>query len=569
MNNEIHFFDLDGTLWNLDAKVWVISTDNPSVPLYKLDNVEFALIKNGVYKDENIQISYNDKDFWIPEKLYDYIRKKRKIEADSIGFSFREFFDMNYINKIILQLKTITHLKNKTIDIGLLSARYNQEGEQELLNILRLKLKDYNLDINKIFYIGERFQLDYSDDVIYHKTMILLEHLVGNKIEKNKFIPLKQDWYKTVYFYDDEVQNIYTANRIQKIYDDLMKNSSDEVFNIIKQKVLEFDLTLVTNLITDNELNKFKSTEIILRDSNKYPIKIENKNFKYIKLYEDFNSIKKLGHSDYKIGMVNNNPSTTYKSMLKYLSSINQEYNINLSNTTSSKYIDFTDKNDNYFKLRFANHTPALMYLDQHKGINIDFDFNYNTFTTTIDNSYGFKSNDIKNIINNLQTKYFDIINNTKLDYILSDFEYMYKTTDDIITNKIKTELNIVDDEYSSASAVIDSIIHAYKNFHYYDGYFEYVKEIRKQQDDALKQKKLKDEQDKKELEANNKLKTSEYEATNGIIIKTNNNKLSYLWEYDYSNLNLSGERNRNTRKRLIQAAYVELQNKIDNNEIH
>jgi FMN phosphatase YigB (HAD superfamily) len=51
---EIHFFDLDGTLWNIDSKVWIVDKENPKLPLLKLDKSEFELIKNGVYKKDDI-----------------------------------------------------------------------------------------------------------------------------------------------------------------------------------------------------------------------------------------------------------------------------------------------------------------------------------------------------------------------------------------------------------------------------------------------------------------------------------------------------------------------------------
>jgi hypothetical protein len=265
----------------------------------------------------------------------------------------------------------------------------------------------------------------------------------------------------------------------------------------------------------------------------------------------NFNNIKKFKHSNYKIGMVNNNHILTYKSVLKYFKDNNIDYTPIFSNSTSSRYLEFTDKNDNFFKIRFANHTPALSDLDEHVGIFIEYDFNYDTFNTVIDNSFGYKSNDIKKIIHNLQNKYFNIIKNDKLNLILSDFEYMYKNDFDDIVNKILTTLNIVDDEYNSAKAVIQSIVDAYKEFHYYDGYSEYYKNMKNAQENK------------------NKLKTEDYISTNGIIINTNNSKLSYFWKYDYSKLNITGKSNKKLRNDLINDAKNELLNKINNNEIN
>lgn len=280
MNNEIHFFDLDGTLWEIEGKVWIISKDAPNVPILKIERAEFALIKSGIYKKDNIQVGYNDEYFWISSEIMDKIKKKRNLDENMIGFSFREFFDENYINRIKIILKNIIDLNNKKVDVGIITGRHDREGEQEFLNKLRLKLNELNLDINKIYYLGDRFSYELRDNISFTKSKILLEHLVGIKIEKDKFVSLKQDWYKTVYFYDDEIQNIFTANRIQQFFNEIIRNTDDEVFNIIKEKIIENDLTLYTNYISNNDLNKFKTTQIILKEPEKFPIKLENLNIK-------------------------------------------------------------------------------------------------------------------------------------------------------------------------------------------------------------------------------------------------------------------------------------------------
>lgn len=281
MNKEIHFFDLDGTLWDITGKIWIISKDAPNVPIVKIDREEFALIKAGIYKDDNIEVEYNGDKIWLSQNIMSKVLKKRKLEPDMLGFSFRELFDTNYIDKITIIVRNIIDLNNKKIDIGILSGRHNQEGEAEYINLLRVRLNELNLDINKIYYLGNRYNYGVTDTLSFTKTRILLEHLVGIKIEKDRFNPLKQDWYKRVYFYDDEIQNIFAANRIQFMFDELIRNTEDEVFNMIMERINdETPLVLVTNLITNNVINKFKSTEIILRESTKFPIQLESNNIK-------------------------------------------------------------------------------------------------------------------------------------------------------------------------------------------------------------------------------------------------------------------------------------------------
>lgn len=275
MNAEIHFFDLDGVLWNIDGKVWIISKDAPNVPLVKLDKEEFSLIRAGVYKSDNVQIEYNGEEYWISNDILSRVGKKRKLEPTMLGFSFRELFDTNSISSITMILKNIVGLQEKQVDVGILTGRHNQEGEKEYVNQLRLRLNDMGLDINKIYYLGDRYRFGLTDNISFAKTRVILEHMVGIKVDKDRFVPLKQDWYKRVYFYDDEVQNIYTANRIQDMFNSIIRNTDDEVYSIIMERVSAGDLTLYTNLVTNNNLNKFKSEKIILQKPTKYPIQLE------------------------------------------------------------------------------------------------------------------------------------------------------------------------------------------------------------------------------------------------------------------------------------------------------
>ena len=38
----IHFFDLDGTLWNVDGNAWIINKNKPSKPIIKLSKIQLC-----------------------------------------------------------------------------------------------------------------------------------------------------------------------------------------------------------------------------------------------------------------------------------------------------------------------------------------------------------------------------------------------------------------------------------------------------------------------------------------------------------------------------------------------
>ena len=107
---------------------------------------------------------------------------------------------------------------------------------------------------------------------------VLLENLVGFHISNDHFVPIKQDNYDAIYFYDDENQNIDVANDIQEQLDMYLSNTDDDVYNIIVNRIKTNKPILYTNLITNNSLNRFKTNKIELKEPLRYSIKVESYN---------------------------------------------------------------------------------------------------------------------------------------------------------------------------------------------------------------------------------------------------------------------------------------------------
>ena len=122
MNLEIHFFDLDNTLWNVDSNIWVIHKINPSRPIIYLSKDEYNNIINGIYHKDDLPIDYNGNTYWISEKIFDRIKKKRQaITLDDLGISFIENIDPKYFKNLRIYIDNIKHLTDTTVDIGILS----------------------------------------------------------------------------------------------------------------------------------------------------------------------------------------------------------------------------------------------------------------------------------------------------------------------------------------------------------------------------------------------------------------------------------------------------------------
>ncbi len=285
MNNTIHFFDLDGTLWSVKTNAWIIDKRKPGVPILKLKDSELKLIIAGVYINEEVYIEYNDQVYWIGKQLFDRIKKvKPNIKMEDLGLSYYEKINPKYYDNMKFFKNNIRHLVDNASesDIGILSARFSDEKDKNLLNSLKDELDKLGLKISKFFYVGDYYYHNMNTNMSVRKANVLLEHLVGFHIDKNKFVPLKQDLYREVYFYDDEPNNIFVANDIQQLFDDYLINTDEEVYNRIIKNVKEKQSVLYTNLITNNSLNRFKTTEVKLHEPLKYPIKVnESKILKF------------------------------------------------------------------------------------------------------------------------------------------------------------------------------------------------------------------------------------------------------------------------------------------------
>lgn len=287
MNKEIHFFDLDNTLWQLDTKIWIIDKKNPGKPIIKLSGHEMFMIQNGLYKNDNICIDYNNKQYFISKDLLNRINKRRRFSVDQLGVSMVEIFDEERLNETPIKflVNNILHLQDKDVDIALLTGRHNRERYQVLLNKLRKYLKDIDLSIFKIYFVGDRLDIRHSSMISLKKSEVILEHLIGMKIEDGKFIPLQQDQYNIVHFYDDNQENIEYANDIQLIFDRVLRNSNDELFEYASKSVKNNNLELHNHLVTSNSLNRFKNTTVSLTEPIKFPIKLEQN---LIKSYNNF-----------------------------------------------------------------------------------------------------------------------------------------------------------------------------------------------------------------------------------------------------------------------------------------
>ena len=197
--------------------------------------------------------------------------------------------------------------------------------------------------------------------------------------------------------------------------------------------------------------------------SHKY-IRKELKNGVWEYIYEDaknkgklsINDTKKFGHSGKFIKTTASNPAMVTKGIKNWLSQIGQKFEYNESRTTSSRYFELDDKFDNHFKLRVANHSPAISYEEEWEGIKIS-EYNDNTLDVKIDTSYGFNTNDIKNIVEIVQQTNEEL----KGKKVKIGFDELYSTKVSELIDKKLEEYGVEEDYYGINKKLIKDRINS------------------------------------------------------------------------------------------------------------
>lgn len=114
-------FDID-TILVIDSKVWIVDKTKPNIPILKISEYEFNLIKDGIYKSQDNKIYFNGKVYWLPTTLYNNIKihaKNYKADLNNLGISIQEFLNKDIIDNTNYELRIDLLnklLKNKTDD---------------------------------------------------------------------------------------------------------------------------------------------------------------------------------------------------------------------------------------------------------------------------------------------------------------------------------------------------------------------------------------------------------------------------------------------------------------------
>jgi hypothetical protein len=284
MIENAHFFDID-TLIKVDSQVWIVSKMKPSIPIIKITQSEFNLIKKGIYRKHNSPLTMSGETYWLPQNLLDELKikaKNYKVDITDLVFSMQEFMNSSVIENLDYKILTnhFQHLKNKTDDIYVICSKNNKKNYGVIISKLNLELEKMGLSVKNYYYLSETFYNRDSDYISHKKIRLLLQHLIGYKTDDDKFIDEQITKYDRIYFYDDESSVINLSLDINEVLHFLMKKTDDNISSNIRDIIKRQEHVLVVNKITNNRINPIESKEVIIEFNN------------IIKTFEGFRWIK-------------------------------------------------------------------------------------------------------------------------------------------------------------------------------------------------------------------------------------------------------------------------------------
>lgn len=267
-----HFFDID-TVLVVNSKVWIIDKTRPNLPIMKISQADFNLIKNGVYKSQGNGLDFGGHTYWLPTDTFEILKikaKNHKVDISNIAFSLQEFMNKELIENLEydINIENILHLKNTDDDIYFICSKNNKSNYELIISKVEDKLKDNGLIIKKFYYISETFYNRKSDDISHKKVRLLLQHLIGFKTEGDKFTDEKLNQYSEIFFYDDEENVIKLANESNRVLTILLSNTDKSLKSIIKEEMKSSLRTLFVNHITGNKVNRLLTTKVDIQFSN-------------------------------------------------------------------------------------------------------------------------------------------------------------------------------------------------------------------------------------------------------------------------------------------------------------
>ena len=267
-----HFFDLN-TLITINSKVWIVENTNPNTPLLRISKHEFNLIKKGVYNNFNIKIKLSGNDYWISEEIYNNLKvscKNKKANIADLAFSMQEFMNPEIIEKgdYQIHIENIRLLKNTQDDIFIICSKNSKKAYEPIIEKLEDKIKELGLSIKKYFFISETFYNKDKAEIVNAKAKLLLQFLIGLKIEDNKFINEEVERYDEVTLYEDDANTVKMLMNTNDTLHFLVNNTEEALKEQIRTTIKDKECEIIIKQVTFNKANIFIDSKVELQWRN-------------------------------------------------------------------------------------------------------------------------------------------------------------------------------------------------------------------------------------------------------------------------------------------------------------
>jgi hypothetical protein len=275
-----HFFDIE-TILVMNSKVWIVDKTNPKVPIIKISQSDFNLVKSGIYKSQDNSIYFGGSIYWLPDSLMNNIKikcKNLKIDITNLIFSMQEYMNPEVIDSLDydINIDNLVHLKNTTDDIYFICSKNTKSNYEKIIKKIEEKLEKIGLLVKKYYFISDTFYDRDLDEVTHKKVRLLLQHLIGLKTDGDKFIDEELQKYDEIEFYEDDEKTISLSIGCNQLLQLIIQNSESDIKLKIKD-LLKSKTILYVNYVSPNKVKRFTKTKVLIGYHN------------LIKTFEKFN----------------------------------------------------------------------------------------------------------------------------------------------------------------------------------------------------------------------------------------------------------------------------------------
>ena len=275
-----HFFDIE-TILVMNSKVWIVDKTNPKVPIIKISQSDFNLVKSGIYKSRDNSIYFGGSIYWLPDSLMNNIKikcKNLKIDITNLIFSMQEYMNPEVIDSLDydINIDNLVHLKNTTDDIYFICSKNTKSNYEKIIKKIEEKLEKIGLLVKKYYFISDTFYDRDLDEVAHKKVRLLLQHLIGLKTDGDKFIDEELQKYDEIESYEDDEKTISLSIGCNQLLQLIIQNSESDIKLKIKD-LLKSKTILYVNYVSPNKVKRFTKIKVLIGYHN------------LIKTFEKFN----------------------------------------------------------------------------------------------------------------------------------------------------------------------------------------------------------------------------------------------------------------------------------------